>query len=87
MNNGAARLRVTPDNAVSWQNQQLGILGNYTSAVAFKSDKLIGVAATSTSMPSIARTTNGGLTWSSVNIDTGVTGETKIKWVFGTNIL
>lgn len=87
LNNGAARLRVTPDNAQSWQVQQLGILGNYTSAVAFKSDKLMGVAATSTSMPYIARTTDGGLTWTSINIDTGVTGETKIKWVYGTNVL
>ena len=87
LNNGAARLRVTPDNANSWQVQQLGILGNYTSAVAFKSDKLMGVAATSSSMPYIARTTNGGLTWANVNIDTGITGETKIKWVFGTDVL
>ena len=38
-------------------------------------------------MPNIARTTNGGTTWVPINIDTGVTGACKIKWVLGTPIV
>jgi photosystem II stability/assembly factor-like uncharacterized protein len=81
MNNGAARIRLTTDNASSWTNQVIGVTGNYTSAIAFKNDKQLGVAATSTSMPYIARTTNGGLVWTSINIDTGVTGKVVMKWI------
>lgn len=81
MNNGAARLRLTTDGGASFFNQTLNIGGSYTSAVAFHNNKTYGVAATSTSMPIIARTVDGGATWSAINIDTGLTGTTKIKWV------
>jgi photosystem II stability/assembly factor-like uncharacterized protein len=81
MNQGAARIRVTTDGGASFFNQTLNITGNYTSAVAFHSNKIYGVAATSTSMPFIARTVDGGATWLALSIDTGLTGTTKIKWV------
>jgi photosystem II stability/assembly factor-like uncharacterized protein len=87
MNNGAARVRLTTDDGVTWDNQQIGVPGNYTSAIAFSTNKLYGLAATSSSMPLIARTVNGGQTWSVVNIDTGLTGAVKIKWVAGTSVV
>ena len=87
MNNGAARVRLTTDDGISWSNQAVGVSGNYTCAIAFATDKLYGLAATSTSMPYIARTVNGGSTWTTVNIDTGLTGAVKIKWVAGTSVV
>ncbi len=87
MNNGAARIRITEDNGGSWSNHAVNISGSYTSAIAFKENKLTGVVATSTSMPNIGRTTDGGNTWNPVNIGTGLTGTCKIKWVLGTPVV
>lgn len=87
LNNGAARIRLTTNNAVSWINQSVNITGSYTCAIAFKEDKLTGVVATSTSMPFIARTTDGGITWVQIDIGPGVTGVCKIKWVLGTDVV
>jgi photosystem II stability/assembly factor-like uncharacterized protein len=87
MNNGVARVRLTTDNGLVWTTYTLNITGNYTSAIAFHLNKLIGVAATSTSLPIIARTTNGGLTWNQVDIGAGITGECHFCWVENTNIV
>lgn len=81
LNNGAARVRLTTDNSNTWTNQQISVTGNYTSAIAFHSNKLLGLAATSTSLPNISRTTDGGTTWSTVNIGAGVTGTCYLNWV------
>jgi photosystem II stability/assembly factor-like uncharacterized protein len=81
LNNGAARVRLTTDNSSTWTNQQISVTGNYTSAIAFHTNKLLGVAATSTSLPNISRTTDGGTTWSTVNIGSGVTGTCYFNWV------
>ncbi len=87
MNNGAARVRLTTNDGSNWMNQAIGVPGNYTSAVAFADNKLLGVAATSTSLPLIARTVNGGQTWSDINIGTGLTGASKLKWVSGSSVV
>jgi len=42
---------------------------------------MIGVAATSTSMPYISRSVNGGVTWTPINIGAGVTGNVFVKWI------
>jgi len=81
LNNGTARIRVTTDNASSWLTQNISVIGNYTSGIAFHTNKLIGVASTSTSMPYISRTTDGGNTWNSLNIGTGITGNCYITWI------
>ncbi len=87
LNNGSARIRLTTDNANSWSNQQVNISGNNTSAIAFHSNKLLGVAATSTSLPVIARTIDGGLTWTNVNIGAGPTGNCSINWIPNTPVV
>ncbi|HMQ79773.1 MAG TPA: T9SS type A sorting domain-containing protein [Ignavibacteria bacterium] len=87
LNNGAARIRLTTNNSTSWTTQQISVSGNYTSAIAFHSNKLYGVAATSTSLPMISRTTDGGQTWSSVNIGSGVTGTCYLVWVPATPVV
>ena len=81
MNNGAARIRMTTDNASSWLTQNINVAGNYTSAIAFHTNKLLGVAATSSSMPFISRTTDGGNTWTSINIGAGLTGNCYFNWI------
>jgi photosystem II stability/assembly factor-like uncharacterized protein len=81
MNNGAARVRLTTDNSSSWTTQQISVSGSYTSAIAFHSNKLLGIAATSTSVPLISRTTDGGLTWNTIDIGAGVTGTSYLNWI------
>ncbi len=87
MNNGAARVRLTTNSGGGWLNQAVNITGHYTSAIGFNDNKLIGLAATSTSMPMLSRTTNGGVTWTPLNIDSGVIGNTFIKWVSETSVV
>lgn len=87
LNNGAARVRLTTDNSASWSMQQISVSGNYTSAIAFHTNKLLGLAATSTSPPMISRTTDGGNTWSSLNIGSGVTGTCFLNWVPNTPVV
>lgn len=87
LNNGAARVRLTTNSGTAWWNQAVNITGNYTSAIAFNDNKTIGLAATSSSMPMISRTTDGGITWTPINIDTGVTGNCFIKWVAETPVV
>lgn len=87
LNNGAARIRLTTNNSVTWSTQQISVSGNYTSAIAFHSNKLNGVAATSTSLPLISRTTDGGSSWNSVDIGSGVTGTCYLVWVPATPVV
>jgi photosystem II stability/assembly factor-like uncharacterized protein len=81
LNNGAARVRLTTNNSVSWNTQAISVIGSYTSAIAFHSNKLLGVAATSTSLPMISRTTDGGLSWKSIDVGAGISGTCYLTWV------
>jgi photosystem II stability/assembly factor-like uncharacterized protein len=81
MNNGASRIRLTTDGGIGWANQNVNLPGNYTSGICFAEDKITGLAATSTSLPMISKTTDGGTTWNIVDIDTGVVGNCFIKWI------
>lgn len=87
LNNGAARIRLTTNNSVSWATQQISVSGNYTSAIAFHSNKLYGLAATSSSLPMLSRTTDGGLTWNNVDIGTGLSGTCYLNWVPNTPVV
>jgi photosystem II stability/assembly factor-like uncharacterized protein len=81
LNNGSARIRMTTDNSGSWTTKNVSITGNYTSAIAFHTGKLMGVAATSTSLPVIGRTTDGGTTWTNVDVGTNISGTSFLSWV------
>lgn len=85
--NGASRVRMTENGGATWSTKSLNLAGSYTSGFTFKSNKLIGISSTSSSMPNIARTTDGGNTWNIVSIGTGLTGITLIKWIPGTNVV
>jgi len=85
--NGAARIRMTENGGSTWSTKSVNLSGNYTSGFTFKEDKLVGLSSTSLSMPYIARTTDGGNSWTAVNIGAGLSGITVIKWVPGTSVV
>lgn len=87
LNNGAARVRMTTNNSLSWSTYAVNVVGNYTSAIAFDSYKMMGLAATSTSMPFVARTSDGGATWTSIDIGPGVTGNCFLNWIPNTPVI
>lgn len=87
LKNGASRVRMTTNGGNAWLTMNVNLVGSYTSGFTFKDDKLIGLSSTSTSMPFVSRTTNGGTTWNPVNIGEGLSGKTLIKWVPGTNVV
>lgn len=86
LNAGASRVYLTSDGGATWNVRSLGLTGSFVSGLAFSDNKQYGIASTNTSLPTIARTTNGGVNWSIVNIGTGVTGYCTMKWIPGTNI-
>lgn len=86
LNAGASRVYFTSNGGTNWTIGNLTIAGSFVSGYAMSDDKLRGLAITNTSMPNVARTTNGGATWSSVNTGAGVTGYGTAKWIEGTNV-
>jgi hypothetical protein len=84
LNAGTSRLDITTNGGTSWFVASLGVTGAFTSAAAFHDNKLNGIAASSTSLPTIARTTNGGTTWASVTA-TGLAGASACKWISNSN--
>lgn len=86
-NNAPARIVVTTDGGTTWNTRQSAIAGGFISGVAFADDKLRGLMGSSSSLPNVGRTTDGGVTFSTVSIGTGVTGYCNLKWVTGTNVV
>ena len=80
---GSSRVYMTSNGGSSWFIGNLGITGSFVGGFAFSHDKLYGIATTSNALPSIARTTNGGVTWSVVNTNTGITSTqfSAAKWI------
>lgn len=87
LKNGSARVRMTNDAGNTWSTKSINLNGSYTSGFTFKENKFIGLSSTSSSMPYIARTTDGGNTFSQIDIGTGLTGNTIIKWIPGTDVV
>ncbi|MCU0373363.1 MAG: T9SS type A sorting domain-containing protein [Ignavibacteria bacterium] len=87
LKNGAARVRMSLNGGSTWFTKNVNIPGSYTSGFTFKSDKLTGLSSTSESMPLISRTTDGGITWTPINIGSGLTGKTFAKWVPYTSVV
>jgi len=85
LNAGASRVHLTSNGGTNWYIGTLGLTGGFISGLAFKEDKVLGLAAASASLPNISRTTNGGLNWTLVNTGAGVTGYCNLKWIEGTN--
>ncbi|MBN1633209.1 MAG: T9SS type A sorting domain-containing protein [Ignavibacteria bacterium] len=86
MNNGASRITLTLNSGTSWIVQNLNLTGSIVCGLDFKDDKLIGLASTTTSLPYIARTSNGGDLWTPIDIGSDISGSTIIDFIQGTNV-
>lgn len=86
---GASKMWGTSNGGTSYFNATfpIGTTSGFTSGIAFSSDKLRGFAGTSGSLPNVGKTVNGGTTWTSFSIGTGVTGYFNCKWIYGTEIV
>ncbi|MBS1517338.1 MAG: T9SS type A sorting domain-containing protein [Bacteroidetes bacterium] len=84
-NTSPPSLIYTSNGGTNWAKIGTSVAGNFTSGVAFSTDKQRGLVASSTSLPQVSRTTDGGLTWTTVVAQAGVTGYATIKWIEGTN--
>jgi len=79
---------ITTDGGVTWNLRTLNVPSggsNFTNGVAFKEDKLTGIAASS--LPIIARTTDGGMHWVNIDVGNNVTAgaAVRMRWIEGTN--
>jgi photosystem II stability/assembly factor-like uncharacterized protein len=67
---GPPAMIITTDGGVSWNLRRINLPdanGNKGRGLAFKEDKLTGIAG-SNSTTDIARTTDGGLTWATIEV-------------------
>ncbi|MGA2669240.1 MAG: T9SS type A sorting domain-containing protein [Ignavibacteria bacterium] len=90
INVAPARVTWTSNGGSSWTTSTLtGLTGVFTSAYTMSTDKIHGLATTATDLPNIGMTTNGGVSFSLVNIGSGISSPTLsvAKWVPGTNII
>ncbi len=81
-----ARVVMTSDGGATWN--QRNISGGYnTTGLAFNTDKLTGVGVSGGFLPSISRTSDGGVNWTPLNTGLPLTGyfNGRVKWVYGTN--
>ncbi len=76
---------ITTDGGVTWNLRDLNLpFSTFTNGVAFKEDKLTGIAGAS--LPIIARTTDGGLNWVNIDVGNNVTSAAcRMRWIQGTN--
>ena len=87
-NTAPARCYLTSNGGTSWFVGSSTITGGFVAGLAFHDNKMTGVMSTSNSFPNIARTTNGGLNWTSVSVGgSGTTTLSSLKWIPGTNIV
>jgi photosystem II stability/assembly factor-like uncharacterized protein len=87
LNAGVSRVYFTTNGGTSWTIGTLGVGTSpaFISAFAVKSDKTMGIGATSASLPTIARSTNGCVSWSPLSVS-GVSGYCTMQWIVGSSI-
>ncbi len=86
---GVPSIIMTTNGGTTYDLSNIGlpsIGGNFTRGIAFKEDKLTGIAG-ATSLPVISRTTNGGLNWTNVSLGNYApnTASPVMRWIEGTN--
>ncbi|MEO8514186.1 MAG: T9SS type A sorting domain-containing protein [Ignavibacteria bacterium] len=79
------KIYITTNAGSNWSSYLIGLNSNSIPSISFESDKLTGIAISDISLPNIARTTNGGINWQTINIP-GTSGEGDVKWIEGTDI-
>jgi photosystem II stability/assembly factor-like uncharacterized protein len=90
-NTAPARVRWTSNGGTVWNLASTTLIaGGFVSGYAISTDKSKVLMVTGDagvgSLPNIARSTDGGVTWAVVNVGGGVTGYGTIKYVPGTSI-
>jgi len=84
---GTKSYLMTTNGGTNWFTKAVNLPGNdfYVSGFAFSSDKSTGIASSSTTLPNISRSTDGGNNWVTINTGLPISGESKMKWVYNTN--
>lgn len=80
---GFSRVTVTTDGGTTWTALNPSVTGTFTSGFAANDGGQIMLAATSTSLPNISRSSNSGSTWSTISVGAGLSGGCIIKWLQG----
>ncbi len=86
LNASPAKFYLTTNGGINWSVKQIGLTGNSVPSVAFRSDKLTGIAVSDVTYPNIAITGNGGTNWQTINVGPGNSGIATVKWVPGTPV-
>jgi hypothetical protein len=86
LNASPSKFYLTTNGGNSWIVKTIGLNGFSVPSVAFRSDKLTGIAISDVTMPNIAITSTGGSIWQTVNIGTNSSGIGTVKWVPGTPV-
>jgi photosystem II stability/assembly factor-like uncharacterized protein len=90
LNTANARVALTTNGGANFIFSNLAGAGGdngFVATVAFSSDKLNGIAGTSQTSTTVARTTNGGINWFAQTIPCTITGHCNVKWVTGTPVV
>lgn len=82
---GFARVSFSLNGGTSFTQGTLSVAGTFTSGFCANDNGSIMLGITSTSLPSISRSSNSGATWSTVAAGTGLSGTGVCKWIQGTN--
>jgi photosystem II stability/assembly factor-like uncharacterized protein len=83
----AGKVYFTADGGATWNLPNSGAgLSSQPTGFAFSSDKTYGITVELSALPSITRTTDGGINWSPINTGGSVTGIfSRMIWVYGTS--
>lgn len=82
----AIRFYMTTNGGANWLLRSTALAtGTFTPCIAFHDNKTTGIVASSTSLPNIARTTDGGATFTNIATGSSVTGATQCKWMQNSN--
>lgn len=83
----APRVGWTANGGTTWTGTAIGLAGTFLSGLAFNDNKLNGLAMSSTSFPTVARTSTGPAgPWTTVSVGTGTSTLNVLRWVPGTNV-
>lgn len=83
----APRVAWTTNGGTAWTGTAITLTGTFLSGLAFNDNKQNGLAITSGSFPTIARTSTGpGGTWTTTSVGTGTSTLNVLRWVPGTDV-
>ncbi len=81
---GQPRVVFTSNGGATFTPGNISVTGNVVSGFTMNDNGQIMLAATTTSLPNISRSSDFGATWSNINAASGFSGRCVLKWVQGT---